>query len=98
MFYYQILIWSIHLTACRGGSLLDWSDKKVQCFVGSHSAWDNLHLIPAGQYPRLNSLKESDRSFILGGLEGVLSSRRLDYTWEMIWRRWQVYENLRNQR
>ena len=28
MFYCQILIWSIHLTACRGGSLLDWSDKK----------------------------------------------------------------------
>ena len=27
MFYYQILIWTIHLTACRGGSLLDWSDK-----------------------------------------------------------------------
>ncbi|MBQ9642759.1 MAG: hypothetical protein IJV26_01830 [Lachnospiraceae bacterium] len=74
------------------------ADKKVQCFVGSHSALDNLHLIPAGQYPRLNSLKESDRSFILEGLEDVLSRRRLDYTWEMIWRRWQVYENLRNQR
>ena len=30
MFYYQILIWTIHLTACRGGSLLDLWDKLIK--------------------------------------------------------------------
>ena len=34
MFYYQILIWTIHLTACRGGSLLDLWDK-ADCYAES---------------------------------------------------------------
>ena len=73
-------------------------DKKVQCFVGTQSAWENLHLIPTDEFPHLNPLRESDRSFILSGLEDVLSRKRLDYTWEMIRKRWQAYENLCNQR
>lgn len=74
------------------------ADKPVQCFVGSRSAWDNLKLIPRDEYPRINPLKESDRSIVLDGLDDALSRQRLDRTWEMIWRRWQAYENLRDQR
>ena len=74
------------------------AEKQVQCFVGSRSAWENLHLIPRNEYPRLKPLKESDQSILFDGLYGVLSTRRIDCTWEMIWRRWQAYENLRNQR
>ena len=73
------------------------ADKPVQCFVGSRSAWDNLHLIPQGQYPRVRLLKETDRAVLLADLEDTVSSYRLERTWEMIWRRWQAYENLRNQ-
>ena len=73
------------------------ADKPVQCFVGSRSAWDNLHLIPQGQYPRVRPLKETDRAVLLADLEDAVSSYRLERTWEMIWRRWQAYENLRNQ-
>ena len=73
------------------------AEKQVQCFVGSRSAWENLHLIPRNEYPRLKPLKESDQSILFDGLYGVLSTRRIDCTWEMIWRRWQAYENLRNQ-
>ena len=74
------------------------ADKPVQCFVGSRSAWENLKLIPHDEYPRINPLKESDRSILLEGLDDALSRQRLDRTWEMIWRRWQAYENLRDQR
>ena len=74
------------------------ADKPVQCFVGSRSAWENLKLIPKNEYPRLSPLKESDRGILLDGLDGIISKQRLERTWEMIWRRWQAYENLRNQR
>ena len=73
------------------------ADKRVQCFVGSRSAWESLHLIPRDEHPQLKPLKESDKSILFDGLDGVLSARRIDCTWEMIRRRWQAYENLRNQ-
>ena len=73
------------------------ADKQVQCFVGSRSARENLRLIPADEFPRLKQLRESDRAILFDGLDGVLSAQRLDRTWEMIWRRWQACENLRNQ-
>jgi hypothetical protein len=73
------------------------ADKPVQCFVGSRSVWDNLRLIPRDQFPRLSPLKESDRAYLLDGLDEALDQHWLDRSWEMIWRRWQAYENLRNQ-
>ncbi len=73
-------------------------DKPVQCFVGSRSARENLNLIPADKIPRLHSLKETDRDALLAGLEDALDRRWLDRIWDMIWKRWKVYENLCNQR
>ena len=73
------------------------ADKQVQCFVGSRSAWENLHLIPRDQFPPVNPLRESDQGILFDGLDGVLSKRRRDRSWEMIWRRWQRYETLRDQ-
>ena len=72
-------------------------DKPVQCFVGSHSAWNNLRLIPKGQYPDLNPLQNTDKSTLLEGLDEALDPIWLDRIWEMIWRRWKAYENLRDQ-
>lgn len=74
------------------------ADKPVQCFVGSRSAWENLRLIPPGQFPHVRPLKESDRQTLFNGLDGTISACRLERSWEMIWRRWQAYENFRNQR
>ena len=73
-------------------------DKAVQCFVGSRSAWDNLGLIPKDQFPMIKPLREIDRNILLDGLEEALDSLWLDRIWEMIWRRWQSYEDFRNQR
>ena len=74
------------------------ADKPVQCFVGSRSAINNLRLIPPDSHPHLNPLKESDRSFLLNGLDEALDKAWLERIWEMIWKRWKLYENLRNQR
>ena len=73
------------------------ADKPVQCFVGSRSARENLRLIPKDQHPRLTPLREHDRARLLEGLDGIITQKRQDRTWEMIWRRWQAYEDLRHQ-
>lgn len=72
------------------------ADKPVQCFVGSRSAWENLKLIPSDRFPQLNPLHEHDRNSLLEGLSEALEPQWLDKIWEMIWKRWQVYESLCN--
>ena len=72
------------------------ADKPVQCFVGSRSSLENVKRIPADRRPHLNRLSLSDRPILLEGLSDALDQRWLDRIWEMIWGRWQVYENLCN--
>lgn len=73
-------------------------DRPVQSFVGSRSAQENLKLIPAGRELLLWPLQESDREFIFEGLDTVLPQIWRDKIWEMIWKRWNYYEDFRNQR
>lgn len=73
------------------------ADKPVQCFVGSRSSWENLQLIPRDQRPPLHPLAENDRAILLEGLSEALDQQWLDRIWEMIWKRWQAYEDLCNQ-
>ena len=74
------------------------ADQQVQCFVGSRSAQDNLKLIPADQMPKLNPLKESDKTILLDGLNGIISQKLQDKIWDMIWKRWCFYEDFCNSR
>lgn len=74
------------------------ADKPVQCFVGSRSAWNNLHLIPVGKDPELYPLQERDLIILTDGLDAVIGKKWLDRILEMIWKRWQAYENFCNQR
>ena len=69
------------------------ADLPVQCYVGSRSAQENLKLIPTDQMPKLDPLKESDRSVLLEGLDGVISQSLQDKIWDMIWKRWCYYES-----
>lgn len=73
------------------------ADKPVQCFVGSRSSWENLRLIPRDRRPPLHPLTEKDRAILLEGLSEALDQQWLDRIWEMIWKRWQAYEDLCNQ-
>ena len=69
------------------------ADLPVQCYVGSRSAQENLKLIPTDQMPKLDPLKESDRSVLLEGLDGVISQSLQDKIWDMTWKRWCYYED-----
>lgn len=74
------------------------ADLKIQCFFGSNSASSNLALIPSDKRPALNPLKESDKKYILDGLDGIISKKLQNKIWDMIWERWCYYENFCNSR
>lgn len=69
------------------------ADLPVQCYVGSRSAQENLKLIPNDLMPKLDPLKESDRSVLLEGLDGIISQNLQAKIWNMIWKRWSYYED-----
>ncbi|MDR0928230.1 MAG: hypothetical protein LBM74_00765 [Oscillospiraceae bacterium] len=71
-------------------------DKPVQCCIGSSSAWKNLSLIPKEERPALNPLRAGDKEMLLAGLEEALPEAWREKIWEMIWRRWQAYEGIRD--
>ncbi len=71
-------------------------DKPVQCFVGSNSAFENLKLIPVKEYPKLNPIHEDDKAILFEDLD--LDKRLLDKIWEMIWKRWCIYEDICDKR
>lgn len=74
------------------------NDQRVQCCVGSGSALENLKLIPTDKMPALNILTEADEAVLMEGLDDILPEAWRKKIWEMIWKRWQVYESICNQR
>lgn len=73
-------------------------DLPVQSFIGSHSAYDNLSLIPDDKLRLAGKLRVSDKDFIFEGLEEILSNELIDKIWDVIWTRWRRYEDLCNYR
>lgn len=90
------------LFSCRSSGDLQaadiMEDKPVQSFVGSHSARENLELIPPGKEPNLHPLLPSDKEVLLAGLDAVLPEDWLEKIWQMIWNRWCEYEDFRDSR
>ena len=86
-------IWSIknNIESVNGFDAL--SDNPVQSFVGSNSTFENLNLIPCDKLPKLLPLVENDRERLFEDLDGILAKEYLDKIWEMIWKRWNYYED-----
>lgn len=74
------------------------ADLPTNTYIGSRSTRDNLTLIPQGKEPVLHALQESDRAYILDGLEQVLPAYLQDRIWEMLWKRWCAYEDFLHSR
>lgn len=72
-------------------------DKAVNNFIGSKSSEYNLRLIPKEKRLFRGSLQEHDRDRLLGGLEGVLHTEHLDKIWDMVWKRWERYVQIRGE-
>ena len=71
-------------------------DRRIQCFVGSQSAWENLKLIPKNALRNIHPLKETDRDELFRDMNGILPQVWFNKIWEMIWKRWSTYEDLFN--
>ncbi|MBR6230242.1 MAG: hypothetical protein IKQ97_10935 [Eubacterium sp.] len=69
-------------------------DRRIQSFVGSGSASENLRLICDN--PVKKPLKKEDQAYLLDGLDEVIPAFLQEAIWEMIWKRWVTYENLSN--
>lgn len=62
-------------------------------FVGSRDLEANLRLVAPVE--GIGELDYESRAELLSGLDAVLSDVVLDKIWEIIWRRWQRYEEIR---
>ncbi len=88
-----------HCTTAQAISNLDvMEDKPIQSYLGSHSAYQNLSLIPKSELPHLKALTPADKAVIFDGLYGVAQKEFLDKTWDMIWQRWCCYEDFCNKK
>ncbi len=72
-------------------------DKLTNTWLGSRSTFENLKLIPAGQFPKLNQLLPAHKDILMQDLEDVISQNLQNKIWDMILKRWCIYENIRNQ-
>lgn len=68
-------------------------DKKCQNFIGSTSCYENLKLLGHSK-PFKNKLKEEDKTILFEGLEEILSKQHINKIWDMIYKRYMIYENL----
>ncbi len=73
-------------------------DKKCGNFIGSSSCRENLSLIKDVGGLFSNPLKSSDRNALFEDLDGVLPEVFFDKIWEMIYRRFEILEDLSNNR
>lgn len=69
-------------------------DKRCQNFIGSYSCFDNLKLVKKGNGLFTGRLQEKDKKVIFEDLEDILSDVFIDKIWQMIYERYQIYENL----
>ncbi|MCD8045742.1 MAG: hypothetical protein LUE90_03665 [Clostridiales bacterium] len=73
-------------------------DRLTNTYIGSRSVLDNLKLIPPDALPEICPLKPQHKAILLEGLEDILPQSLLKKIWEMIWKRWCVYEDFCNTR
>ena len=70
------------------------SDKQCNNFIGTFSCYENLGLLDKNRKPKLPQLLPSHKEVIFDGLDKILSQAFIDKIWEMIYERFQIYENL----
>ena len=74
------------------------ADKRIQCFAGTDSVFENLKRIPKEKTPAIRPLQQADREGLFAGLDCVLSQKHLEKLWELLWKRWCYYEDFCNKR
>ena len=71
-----------------------FEDKRCNNFIGGYSCYENLQLIRNRQNVFSKQLHKADQEFVFDGLEEILPDVFRKKIWEMIYERYQIYENL----
>ena len=69
------------------------ADVNANNFLGTRSLEENLRRFVGGNLD-VEVLKVTDKNTLFSGFEGVLSSCHIKKMWEILQRRWEVYETL----
>lgn len=72
-------------------------DKPVQCFVGGHSSYKNLELIPATKRRVLPAFDEELREYLFRDIDDAVSDVWKDTVWKFLVKRASMYEDFCNQ-
>ena len=64
-------------------------------FIGTRSLEENLQFVPSGL--RIGRLRAKDREALLAGLDGAVAPAHLDAIWNIIWSRWQHWQDICNE-
>ena len=73
-------------------------DKRVQCYVGSNSTFENLKLIPKDKLPNFKIPEKTEFDKIFEDIDRILPKELLDKISDMIWRRLKFYEDFRHKK
>lgn len=73
-------------------------DFTVNNYIGARSLEYNLTLIPLDFDLKINSLKQEDKAYIFHEIYHVLSQKHIDKIWEMIWKRWCYFAEIRSKK
>ncbi|MBQ2578544.1 MAG: hypothetical protein II571_03885 [Lachnospiraceae bacterium] len=69
-------------------------DKRCQNFMGGFSCYENLSFIKKKSSVLQGSLTPASREVLFADLDGILPDCFFDTIWEMIYKRYQIYEGL----
>ncbi len=75
-----------------------FEELRIQCFVGSNSARDNLSLIPVSKMKELPMLDENIKHQLFADLDNIVTDRWINTVWEQLKWRAEIYEDIRNNR
>ena len=73
-------------------------ESKIQCFVGTSSAKENLNLIPMDKLKKLPVFDEKIRQILFDGFEGIVTEKWMDIVWSQLTSRVKIYEDICNNR
>ena len=73
-------------------------DKKIQCFVGSNSSFDNLRLIPAEHRIALPVFDTELKERLFFRLDDVMGDIWVEYVWKFLKMRAEAYEDFCNKK
>lgn len=71
-------------------------DFMVNNYIGAKSLEYNLSLIPKNFDLKIHPLKRESKKLIFEGINEILSEKHIEKMWEMIWKRWCYFDQIRS--